>query len=560
MNHRTFLKALSLSFAALAFVGLPLCFAASQGGNTLPPSSRTGSRPAVFRSREHCQPLPPPTGHIVTVSTVAELVDAVNNARSGDTILLQDGTYNLDGLHLRFDTPNVTLRSASGNREAVIIDGNGSTTEIVQIVASDVTIADVTLQRAYNHPIHVMSTAEAETTGTLIYNVHIIDPGEQAIKINPYTGEDARHFPDGGIIACSHIELTAAGRANIRNDCYTGGVDAHQARDWIIRDNLIEGFWCTSGLAEHAVHFWRASRDTLVERNELRNNARGVGFGMATEGDNLRTYADHPCPQAGGYVDHYGGIVRNNIIFANDEELFASEYGFDCGICLWNACGARVLHNTVVSTRPPFSSIEWRFERTEVAIVNNLLSHNLRDRGGTASLSGNLSGQPLSLFVDGNDGDLHLADGANPAIDSVALPPDVADDIDGDARPIGPAADVGADEYGIPAPQAVRDLRVRRALTDATTLTATLTWSPPDGALTTTLRYTRGRITEENWATATLLTDALTGAGGRYTATVPYAGGVVHFALKTANEGGRSPLSNNGFWPALRLCLPVILK
>ena len=135
-----------------------------------------------------CAPLPPPTGPTVTVSTVTELQNAVNSAASGDTILVADGTYDLNGVYLWFDVPNVTLRSVSGNRESVILDGNYVTTEIVQIVASNVTIADLTLREAYYHPIHVMSTSSADTTGTLIYNVHIVDPGQQAIKINPYTG------------------------------------------------------------------------------------------------------------------------------------------------------------------------------------------------------------------------------------------------------------------------------------------------------------------------------------------------------------------------------------
>ena len=407
-----------------------------------PPLSPSG------QSSDLCPPLDPPSGPTITVSTVSELQNAVNTATAGDTILVTDGVYNLDGVYLRFDTPNVTLRSVSGDRENVILDGNYITTEIIQIVASNVTIADLTLREAYYHPIHVMSTDSGNTTGTLIYNVHIIDPGEQAIKINPYTGENALYFPDDGVIACSHIELTAAGRLQIRNNCYTGGVDAHQARDWIIRDNRIEGFWCDDGLSEHGIHLWRSSRDTLVERNELRNNARGIGFGLVTSGDGIRTYDDNPCPGAGdGYVDHYGGIIRNNFLFANESALFTSEYGFDCGLCLWQACGARALHNTVASTQAPFSSIEWRFDYTDVDIINNLVSHSLRDRGGSANLSGNLQNQPLPLFVDGANGDLHLDASASAAIDKVTSPPDVTDDFDGDTRPLGEASDVGADEY-----------------------------------------------------------------------------------------------------------------
>lgn len=390
-------------------------------------------------------PALPLTGNAVHVSTLVGLRDAVNNATPGDTILIADGVYNLNGVYLRIETSDVTLRSASGNREAVVLDGNYMTTEIVQVVASNVTIADVTLREAYDHPIHVMS-GSSDTLNALIYNVHIVDPGQQAIKINPAADG---YYPDSGVIACSHIELTAAGRPHIRDSCYTGGVDAHQAWNWVIRDNLIEGFWCASGLSEHGIHLWRGCRNAVVERNVLNNNARGIGLGMETSGDG-RTYPDNPCPGAGGsYVDHYGGIVRNNLVFADDGGLLGSGSGFDCGICLWNACHAWVGHNTVASTQAPFSGIEWRFDNTDVDLVNNLLTHNLMDRGGTARLAGNLQYQPLSLFVGGANGDLHLAPLATAAIDhGVAVVAGRCDaDMDGNERPLGLARDVGADEF-----------------------------------------------------------------------------------------------------------------
>jgi hypothetical protein len=501
-----------------------------------------------------CLPLPAPTGNVITVSNVSQLESAVNSASSGTTILVVDGTYNLNGVYLRFDTSNVTLRSASGNREAVILDGNYSTTEIIQIVASNVTIADLTLREAYDHPIHVMSTSSTDTNGTLIYNVHIIDPGQQAIKINPVTGG---HYTDNGVIACSHIELTNTGRPHIRDNCYTGGIDAHQSRDWVIRDNLIEGFWCSTGLSEHGIHFWVTCRDPVVERNVLRNNARGIGFGLQENGSG-RTYPDGPCPSAGGqYVDHYGGIIRNNFVFVNDSALFASQYKFDCGICLWQACGSRALHNTVASTQPPFSSIEWRFSRTNVDIINNLVTHNLMDRGGTVTLSGNLQNQPPSLFVDGSNGDLHLAATATNAIDQVAAPADVSDDIDGDTRPFGSTSDIGADEYDA----TVNDLRVTRAITGAGVLTITLSWTAPLNVLTTTLRYSGTLITDPHWNSAFLLTNTLPGNTETYTATMPYSGEIVWFALRSQDvNGGWSGLSNSVFWPHLDVYLPLVLK
>jgi len=520
---------------------------------------------------DFCPALPAPTGNIVNVDTVAELVDAVNGAAAGTTIMVADGTYNLDGAYLRVDTPNVTVRGASGNREAVILDGNYDTTEIFQIVASDVTIADLTLREAYYHPIHVSSTDGADTLNTRIYNVHIIDPGEQAIKINPYTGQNAQHFTDNGLIACSHIELTDAGRPHIRNNCYTGGVDAHQSRGWTIRDNVIEGFWCASGLSEHGIHMWRSCRDTTVERNILRDNARGIGFGLVTDGSGIRTYADNPCPTAEGYVDDYGGIIRNNFIVANDPDLFASSSGFDCGICLWNSCNGSALHNTIYTADPgnTFSAMEWRFPNTLATITNNLANDALRERDGAAGTqSGNLTNAAANWFVNVAMGDLHLLETATDAIDAVTAPANAPTDIDGEARPGGALADVGADELVtiVPPPAAVTDLRVVAAvsgesLVGVTPVTITLRWTPPAGALTTTLRTADAAITEATWTAATLLTAALPGNAATYTTTpLSYTGGTLYFALKTAGAGGESALSNIAFWPSYSIYLPVVIR
>lgn len=550
------------------FLGMAFLAVAARTANatTLSPiqSHNAESTAATIAASTMCAPLPSPSGAIVNVSTVAELESAVNSATAGTTILVANGTYNLNGVYLWFGVSNVTLRSASGNRQAVVIDGNYSTAEIITVAASNVTIADVTLRRAQTHPIHVV-TSGGDTLNTLIYNVHLIDPGQQAIKINPDLTRYPGRYTDNGVIACSHIELTDAGRAqvwNINGSCYTGGVDAHQSRGWVIRDNTIEGFWCANDLSEHGIHMWRGCRDTTIERNLLRDNARGIGLGLTTSSGG-RTYADNPCPTASGYVDDYGGTVRNNFVFANRSGLFASEYGFDCGICFWNACNARARHNTIYTgdAAHTFSSIEWRFPNTRADIVNNLVNHALRERdGATATQSGNVTNAQASWFVNAASGDLHLAPSATNAIDRVNAPGDVTDDIDGDARPIGALSDVGADEYGTPAPNAVTDLRVTNAITAPNVLTATLRWTPPSNAVTTTLRYSNGLITEANWASAALF-GSLSGAPSVHTGQAPYTTGVVRFALKSQSiQGTWSPLSNNAFFPYRDVSLPIIVR
>ncbi|HSN53566.1 MAG TPA: hypothetical protein VLT32_02800 [Candidatus Sulfomarinibacteraceae bacterium] len=389
---------------------------------------------ATVLAQAPCAPLPPPAGPTVEAwpTDADTLRSLVAGAATGTTILLHDGFYDLSGgdsLHrLVFSTPGLTLRSASGVREAVVLDGGYVTGELVSIQASDTTIADLTLQRAYYHPIHA-SGPDVPISGVLIHNVRVVDPGEQAIKVNPIGAGTV----DFSTLQCSHLELTGAGRPHIRNDCYTGGLDVHAATGWLVRRNRVVGFWCDAGLSEHGIHMWRQCVDSVVEENLVLDCARGIGFGL---GD--------------GVDGHTGGVIRNNFVAAADPDLFASQFGFDTGIALWGADDAVAVHNTVASTQAPFSSMEWRFITTPVTLANNLVTHQILDRGGPASLAGNLEQVSTALFADLAAGDLHLVDPASaPVGAAVPLAAGVCDhDFDGQLRDAAP--DVGADELGRP--------------------------------------------------------------------------------------------------------------
>jgi hypothetical protein len=398
--------------------------------------------PELASAQPGCAPLPPSSGVVVDVSTTqaGSLQSILDAALPGDTIQLADGVYSLaQTLVLR--TPGITLRSKSGNREGVVIDGRYAVNDLLLIQRSDVTIADLTVMRSYWHLVHVVPSGSA-LTGTTLHNLRAVDGGEQFVKVNPAGGQ----YADNGVIRCSSLELTDTGRAYVRNNCYTGGIDLHQARGWQISANVVSGFWCASGLSEHAIHAWTGSRDTVVDRNTIVNSARGIGLGLGSSGTG-RTYSDAPCSGA-TYVGHYGGAITNNIVVVNDARVFASGYGFDTGISLEQSCETNVLHNTVASTSAPrSSSIEWRFANTTAAIANNLVTHSLVPRDGArATLGGNVTGAPLSLFVDVAGADLHLLPAATMAIDKAApLATPLPTDVDGEIR--GSAADVGADEY-----------------------------------------------------------------------------------------------------------------
>jgi hypothetical protein len=385
--------------------------------------------------------LPAPAGDVISVSPgqAGQLPSIVSGAAPGTTIELADGSYDL-GATLQLSKEGVTLRSQSGVAANVVIDGSYQVNELIAISASNVTVAHVTLTHAVHHPIHVYPPgAGSDVVGTVLYGLRITDSGQQFVKVNP-VGSDA--WVDEGRIECSEFLMTDAGRPNIESccgGCYTGGIDVHAGYKWVVRNNRFEGIYCDgSGLAEHAIHFWKGSRDTLVENNLIIDCARGIGFGLSG-GVGERDYPDQP--NGGVKLAHYDGVIRNNVIWS------AIDF-YDTGIELHIAKQPLVVHNTVVSAPSAagfFSSIDYRFPETFAVIRNNLTRKISARDGAQGEVDHNMQDTPLDWFVDAPGGDLHLQSSASGAIDQGVAVPQAGVDMDGQTHDVG-APDLGADE------------------------------------------------------------------------------------------------------------------
>ena len=400
---------------------------------------------------------PGEAGYVIYNGNTSTLRSVVSEATEGSTILLEDGTYTFqeasDGGYtgIYITTPNITIRSASGNPEAVILDSNyfshGNGSAPITIAAADVTIADITVKRSIYHLIHLWNGADR----VLLHNLRLIDGGEQFVKTSP--GDSNRIT--GGQVSCSRFVMSAEGRNNVWGygaadgwaRCYTGGIDTHETDQWVVNDNHFEGIYCddtiphpahgkerdnvehatyVGGLAEHAIHMWDGN-DHILERNVIVNCARGIGLGLGE----------------GPRVD--GGIVRNNMIVS--EHAGSSEH--DVGIMLEGAANVQLFNNSVIFTHDQAypNAIEYRFGTTQgVTISNNLTNKLIRQRDGAqANLSNNYTEAQSSWFVDPSVGDLHLVDCAQTEINDQGLAlTEVQVDIDNEARAAQP--DIGADE------------------------------------------------------------------------------------------------------------------
>ncbi|MDO8598587.1 MAG: hypothetical protein Q7S02_00575 [bacterium] len=402
-------------------------------------STTTVAAPTTSVARSTCAaPLPPPEGPTITVSDLAQLITAITTANTRKdasarlTILLEDGTYEItnpnDTFRLQPKLPNLTIRSKSGNRDAVILKGRGMTgngpSSVFIVQTSDITIADLSVGLVRNHPIQIMG--ERDTDRIHIRNVRFFDGGEQLLKVSYNANRGV--MPEDGIVECSLFEYTAG----IGPNWYIGGIDAHHAARWIVRDNVFRGIRSPQfaantfgALAEHAIHFWSNSEDTLVERNTIINSDRGIGFGLGG-----------PKSDRG----HWRGIIRNNVI-AHDVT------NGDVGIGLESARDVQVYHNSIFFAHAYKNAIEYRFPTTTNAhIANNVTNKRNQERDGAAArLEGNVTNAQRNWFVDVMSGDLHLTRMVSDVVDRGVALVSISTDIDSDAR--GNAPDIGADEW-----------------------------------------------------------------------------------------------------------------
>ncbi len=346
------------------------------------------------------------------------MASAVTQANiTGNTVIqLADGTYQLSSF-IYITADHVSIKGVAGNRNAVIIKGggmNGSIPHVFLVTGSHFYLSDMTIGWVKNHGVQIQGEHNADYPH--IKNVHFIDTNEQMLKTS--AGSDASVYCDQGIIEQCVFEYTAG----IGPQYYIGGIDVHKGRGWIVRDNTFYHIRSPEDrLAEHAIHFWRDSENTLVERNTIVNCDRGIGFGLGGSG-------------------HGGGIIRNNMVHTTR----------DVGIGLESSSNTNVYNNSVY-TENYFNSIEYRFAATNGgSIINNLTNQAVRSRnGGAANLSNNITSAQVAWFEQADRGDLHLVrqtEVNNLVIDKGLDISDVSDDIDCQPRQ-NSKYDIGADEY-----------------------------------------------------------------------------------------------------------------
>ncbi len=365
------------------------------------------------------------------VDNINDLVSAVEGAATGDTILIESGTYTLNKVQINVSADSVTIGSLSGNRESVILQGQGmgnsAVSKIFWVNADHFTARDMTLQLVYDHAIQT----HVDTDGLTLKNLLVRDVRTQLIKV-PWDGDDTKWSEKGLIEDCS-FEFSSG-------HCYqqySGGPDILHARNWTVRNNICRGIRSpTSSPTGGAIMFWQYCDDIIIENNKIINCDRGIIAGLTSS--HTQT----------------GVVIRNNMIYHAD--IDDGNFEGDASIVAESAPGVEIYNNTIFQQHDYQSAIEYRWAGTTNALIANnciyitssgyFLPIFARDGAGGTETN-NVTNAQSSWFVNTAAGDLHLSSAVASLVDQGTSVTGLNEDYDRQTRPQGTAVDIGADEY-----------------------------------------------------------------------------------------------------------------
>jgi hypothetical protein len=375
--------------------------------------------------------LPPPEGEVLYVRNVDELFAAAEKVKPGGTILLADGHYKLPR-YFEIRTDGVTVRGASGDRQRVILDGAESRHgELVGITGcSGVTIAHLTIQNVRFNGFKLNSDRRCHRV--TIYDCVIHNVWQRGVKA-PFTPPELQEElspRDCRIQFCLFYNDRPkkwtddpTDRPDTFNGNYVGGIDAMQARGWIISDNVFWGIRGRTGEARGAIFLWMDSRDCRVERNVIVACDSGICLGNS----HRSRFPIHAT----------ACLVRNNFIVGAPENGILADYTRDC----------KIVHNTVHCPESRLRRlIRLVHDNEGLLVAHNLLSGpDIRiETESPIRLVGNFSGEVSQYFRDIGRGDLHLMGPIKERACQVPRLPEAMEDFDRHQR--SPVTHVGADE------------------------------------------------------------------------------------------------------------------
>ncbi len=313
------------------------------------------------------------------------------------TILVADGHYMMPR-YLDLSTDGITLHSASGQRDRVVLDGQHSDHgELVGISnCQGVTIADLTIQNIKWNGFKINSNKHA--TRVTIRNCVIHNIWQRGVKGPAVDKADRGTFwpTDCRIEYClfyndrpKRYSDDPADTAETFRGNYVGGIDAMHARRWVIANNVFQNIHGRTGEGRGAIFLWNESRDCVVEKNIIIDCDCGICLGNHYRHAETKWH-DQGC------------VVRNNLVTRCAETGILAAHTRDC----------RIVHNTVYDPDSRLRRLVWvQDDNDGLVVANNLLcGPPVLDTGSSrVAKQDNVAGRQWSeLLVDPATGDLRV--------------------------------------------------------------------------------------------------------------------------------------------------------
>ncbi|MDA1014483.1 MAG: GDSL-type esterase/lipase family protein [Planctomycetota bacterium] len=336
------------------------------------------------------QALPKPSGQVLRVRTVDELLTASKEVQPRGTILVADGHYMLPR-YFDLTADQVTLRSESGDRHKVILDGaNSRHGELVGITgATGVTIADVTVQNVKWNGIKINSNHGAERA--TIHNCVIHNVWQRGIKAPAMPKAQGDKGPRGCIIRyCLFYNDRPKQFADDETDTdktfngnYIGGIDVKNTIDWTITHNVFIGIQGRTREGRGCIYISENGRGCRIERNAFLNCDIAIALGNPSLGYSPLHAID--C------------VARNNFVSDCPETGILMCYTQDC----------RIENNTVHDPESTQRRQIWvQNSNAGLQVNNNVLvgAPVLLTTDSRISQSGNVSGGTLAAALAQSNG------------------------------------------------------------------------------------------------------------------------------------------------------------
>lgn len=378
------------------------------------------------------------------VSSAAQLTSTLASVQAGDTVILADGTYDLNA------SPNcsaagtasarITVRAANplgakirfNTLEGFKVSGPYWTFDGLDVEGICANDSDC------EHAFHVTGKA----THFALRNSRVRDFNAQ-LKVNAAFINNVWEIPSYGLIENNDVGDTRA--RNTSNPVTKLNIDT--GVDWVVRGNHLHDFQKNGGdFISYGSFMKSGSVHGTYERNlVICTESAPAGctrIGLSFGGGGTANQYCAPAFDAGVACDpeHTDGVMRNNLIVNCS----------DVGIYLNKAANTRVLFNTLVST----NGVDYRFTSTTGEAHGNVLTSVVRARnGGTFTAGTNLQNVTEATFTGWYQaplmGDFRLKGDVSSLIGAAAPRALVTDDYCGRARPASGSYTLGALEHAL---------------------------------------------------------------------------------------------------------------